>query len=144
VGSDVTSTPPLAACLGRLALFADLPEGSVDELAASVRDERYGEGDWILRQGEENCGFRVILEGEAGVVVDGIDRAVLHAGMVFGEISALLDEPVTASVVARTPLRCALIDRAELVPFLLAHPPVALRLLQAEARRLADTIRWHA
>jgi CRP-like cAMP-binding protein len=144
VGSDVTSTPPLSACLGRLALFADLPEETVAELASSVRDEHWGEGEWILRQGEENCGLRIILEGEAGVVIDGIDRAVLHAGMVFGEISALLDEAVTASVVARAPLRCALIDRAELIPFLLANPTVALRLLQAEARRLADANRWHA
>jgi CRP-like cAMP-binding protein len=144
VGSDVTSTPPLSACLGRLALFADLPAETVEELASAVHDERYGEGDWILRQGDANCGLRVIIEGEAGVVIDGIDRAVLHAGMVFGEISALLDEPVTASVVARAPLRCALIDRSDLIPFLLANPTVALRLLQAEARRLADTIRWHA
>ena len=144
MSSDVTSTPPLAECLGRLALFADLSEEALEGLASSVEEEHFGEGEWILRQGDANCGLHVILEGEASVVVDDVDRAVLHAGMVFGEISALLDEPVTASVVARTRMRCAAISRSELLPFLLGNPVVTLRLLQAEARRLADTIRWHA
>jgi CRP-like cAMP-binding protein len=64
--------------------------------------------------------------------------------MFFGEISVLLDEPVAADVFARTPLRCAVIDRTRLMPFLLANPTVTLRLLQAEVRRLADTNRWRA
>ena len=64
--------------------------------------------------------------------------------MFFGEISALLGEPVAADVFARTHLRCAVIDRDDLFPFLLANPSVTLRLLQAEARRLADSNRWQA
>ena len=62
----------------------------------------------------------------------------MHAGMFFGEISVLLDEPATAGVVARTPLRLAVIDRSALMPFLLANPTVTVRLLQAEARRISD------
>jgi hypothetical protein len=41
-------------------------------------------------------------------------------------------------------LRCAVIDRSALVPLLLAHPTVTLRLLQAEARRIADSDPWRA
>ena len=109
-----------------------------------MRDARFGEGAWILDEGVENAGLFVILDGEAGVVLDGMEVTVLHAGMFFGEISALLDEPVTAGVVARSRVRCAVVDRAELKPFLLAQPSVMLRLLQAEARRLADMNRWRA
>jgi CRP-like cAMP-binding protein len=134
--------PSLADSLGRLALFADLPPESLEALAASMQEEEFGEGEWILRVGQANAGLRVILEGEVTVVIGGIDRAVLHAGMFFGEISVLLDQPVGASVVARTTLRCAHIDRAELIPFLLDHPTVTLRLLQAEARRVDDANRW--
>ncbi len=68
----------------------------------------------------------------------------MHAGMFFGEISVLLDEPVTAGVVARTPLRLAVIDRSALMPFLLANPTVTVRLLQAEARRISDLNPWRA
>jgi len=134
--------PSLAGSLGSLALFADLPPESLEALAASMEEETFGEGEWILREGQANAGLRVILEGEVTVVIHGMDRAVLHAGMFFGEISVLLDQPVGASVVSRSPLRCAHIDRADLIPFLLEHPTVTLRLLQAEARRVDDANRW--
>jgi CRP-like cAMP-binding protein len=144
VSSDLTSAQPLTESLRRLALFADLPPEALDALAKTVRDERADEGEWILREGDENADLFVILEGEVGLVRDEKEQAVMHAGMFFGEISVLLDEPAVASVVARTPLRCAIIDRSALVPFLLAHPTVTLRLLQAEARRIADAYPWRA
>jgi len=86
----------------------------------------------------------VILDGEAGLVLGGVERLTLHAGMYFGEMSTLLGDTVPAGVFARTSLRCAVVDRERLFPFLLANPSVTLRLLQAEARRLADTNRWLA
>lgn len=132
----------MAESLARHALFADVPAATLGELAIEVQE--FAEGEWVLRAGEENCGLHIVLEGEAGVVIDGTERAVVHSGMFFGEISVLLDEPVAADVFARTPLRCAVIDRTELFPFLLANPTVTLRLLQAEVRRLADTNRWRA
>jgi CRP-like cAMP-binding protein len=98
----------------------------------------------VLGAGDENAGLFVILEGEAAVVLEGVEIHMLHSGMFFGEISALLSEPVGASIAVRSALRCAVIDRDKLMPFLLANPSVTLRLLQAEARRLADTYRWRA
>jgi cAMP-dependent protein kinase regulator len=144
LSSDLASAEPLAESLGRLALFNDLPPEALEGLVSTVRELHVGEGAWVLHEGDENAGLHVILEGDAGIVAEGVELAVLHAGMFFGEISVLLDEPVAASVVARSPLRCAVIDRAELGPFLLDHPSVALRLLQAEARRVAELIRWRA
>ena len=144
MSSDLTSAQPLTECLGRLALFADLAPEALDALAKTARDEHAEEGTWILEKGDENAHLFVILEGEVGLVRDGVEQAVMHAGMFFGEVSVLLDEPVTAGVVARTHLRCAVIDRSALVPFLLAHPTVTVRLLQAEARRIADMMPWRA
>jgi len=144
VSSDLTSAQPLTESLRRLALFTDLPPEALAALVETVRDERFDEGTWILREGDENADLFLILEGEVGLVRGEIEEAVMHAGMFFGEISVLLDEPVTAGVVARTPLRCAAIDRSALIPFLLAHPTVTLRLLQAEARRISDLNPWRA
>ena len=64
---------------------------------------------------------------------------MLKKGSFFGEISALLGEPAVADVVARSPLRCLYLDDAQVEPFLLEHPIVMLRMLQAEARRLRTT-----
>lgn len=130
--------------LARHALFADVPADALAGLDVAIREVEFNEGDWILRAGTENCGLHVIIEGEAGVVIDGEERSRFHAGMFFGEVSALLGEPVVADVFARTHLRCAVIDRGDLFPFLLANPSVTLRLLQAEVRRLADSNLWRA
>jgi CRP-like cAMP-binding protein len=135
---------PLADELGGLALFADLPPESLEALAAEVSEESFGEGEWILHEGDANAGLRVIVEGEVAVVIDDVDRAVLHAGMFFGEISVLLDEPAGASIVTRSAVRCAHIHRDVLMPFLLGNPSVTLRLLQAEARRVNEANRWQA
>jgi CRP-like cAMP-binding protein len=134
----------VADSLARHALFADVPADALDALTGAIGVQEFAEGEWILRAGGENSGLHVILEGDAGVVIDGEERTVIHTGMFFGEISALLDEPIAADVFARTPLRCAVIDRSDLFPFLLANPSVTLRLLQAEVRRLADTNKWRA
>jgi CRP-like cAMP-binding protein len=144
VSSDLNSAEPLTESLRRLALFSDLPAEALEALAETVRDERADEGTWILTEGDENTALHVILEGEVGLVRNDVEAAVMHAGMFFGEVSVLLDEPAIAGVVARTPIRCAVIDREALIPFLLANPTVTLRLLQAEARRIADANPWRA
>ena len=144
MSSDLTSADSLSESLRRLALFADLPSEALAALVDTVRDERVEEGVWILNEGDENADLFLLLEGEVGLVRDEMEQAVMHAGMFFGEISVLLDEPATAGVVARTPLRLAVIDREALIPFLLAHATVTLRLLQAEARRISDLSPWRA
>ena len=134
----------VAQSLARLALFADLTPEALEAFTTVAREETFPEGEWVLREGAENCGLHVILDGEAGVVVGGIERFTLHAGMYFGEISALLGDPVGASVFARSRLHCSIIESEDLFPFLLANPSVTLRLLQAETRRLSDTNLWLA
>ena len=144
MSSDLTSAEALTESLGRLALFADLAPEALAALTATVRDVRFDQGTWILLEGNENADLFVILEGDVGLVHDEVEHAVLHAGMFFGEVSVLLDETAVAGFVARTPVHCAVIDRAALVPFLLANPSVIMRLLQAEVRRLADAFPWRA
>jgi CRP-like cAMP-binding protein len=39
-------------------------------------------------------------------------------------------------------LRCLVIPGPDFEPFLLEHPRVLYRMLQAEARRLRDTTEW--
>ena len=74
-------------------------------------------------------GFYVILDGEAKVVIDGQERARLHRGDFFGEISILTDDaPVAADVIATSLLRCLIIPDNELKAFLLKQPSVMYRM----------------
>lgn len=135
-GSDITEA------LASIALFADLSPAQLEATAHTFEEQWFTEGQRIVRQGFHGGGFSVILEGEALVRVDGEDRARLGRGDFFGEISVLLDTPPSADVVAVGSLHCLVLAGPQLTEFLLAHPSVMLRMLQAEARRLRSAIEW--
>ena len=128
--------------LGRLALFVDLPQAELEEIAHSSDEVSFAEGEWIIRQGDPHSAVYVIVEGEVAVVIDDEDRRVLSKGSFFGEISVLLEEPATASIVTRTSLRCLVVPGAEFQAFLVSHPQVTYRILKAEARRLKTASEW--
>jgi CRP-like cAMP-binding protein len=128
--------------LARLALFADLSAAQLEGVAHRFEDEVYPAGSRVLRKGLGGSGLYVILEGEAAVVIDGRERALFGAGEFFGEISLLTGEPPNADIEAKTMLRCLVIPRPEFEPFVVAHPRVLLRMLQAEARRLRNAELW--
>jgi CRP/FNR family cyclic AMP-dependent transcriptional regulator len=128
--------------LAALTLFADLSRPQLEEVVQTFEEEVFGEGQRILRQGFSGSNLYIILEGDAGVVIDGVQRTALGKGDFFGEISVLLGEPPAADVVALRTLRCLVLPAADVPPFLLRHPPVTFRMLQAEARRLRSTTLW--
>jgi CRP-like cAMP-binding protein len=129
-------TETLADALARLALFADLGRPELESVAHTFEEDVFAEGQRVIRQGLEGSGFYLILEGEARVVIDGEERARLGRGEFFGEISLLTGDPPTADVVATSVLRCLVVPGPQLKDFLLDHPSVMLRMLQAEAARL--------
>ena len=137
-----TETQPLVDSLAQLALFADLTQPQLEEIAHTVGEEVFGEGQRVLRQGISGGHFFVILDGEARVLIDGEERARLGRGEFFGEVAALTGDVPTADVVAATMLRCATVPGVELEAFLLEHPRVMFRMLQAEARRLRAANEW--
>ena len=134
----------LVDTLGGLGIFADLPRPQLEAVAHVFEEASFAEGERILRQGLTGSNFYVILEGEAAVLVDGEQRAVLGRGDYFGELSVLLGEPPVADVVALRPLRCLALPGAQLEQFLLANPKVMLRILHGQARRLRSATRWRS
>jgi CRP/FNR family transcriptional regulator, cyclic AMP receptor protein len=130
--------------LAGMALFADLQRPQLESVAHTFDEEMFAAGQPIIRQGLGGSNFYVILEGEAAVRVDGQDLATLGRGDFFGEVSVLLGEAPTADIVALKALRCLVLSAAEVPEFLVAHPRVMLRMLQAEARRLRATIEWRS
>lgn len=138
----MTGREDLLDLLGGLALFADLTRPNLEAVVHTFEEEVFTEGQRILRQGISGSNLYIILEGEAGVVIDGVQRATLGKGDFFGEISVLLGEPPIADVVALRTLRCLVLPASDVQPFLLAHPHVTFRMLQAEGRRLRGRSQW--
>ena len=134
--------PDIAERLAGLALFADLTPTQVEAVAHRFDEEVFAEGQRILRTGLSGAGLFVIVEGQAVIRINGIERARFGPGEVFGEIGVLTGELPNADVEAATMLRCLEIPSPEVEPFLIEFPRVMYRMLQAEARRLRITTEW--
>ena len=134
--------PSVVETLAQLTLFADLNSPQLEEIAHAADEELFAEGQRVLRQGMSGGHFFVILEGEARIVIDGEERARLGRGEFFGEVAALTGDAPTADVVAASMLRCLSVPGVELEKFLLEHPRVMFRMLQAEARRVRTANEW--
>ena len=76
----------LLDALAGLALFADLSRPRLEEVVHTFEEEVFAEGQRILRQGFSGSNLYIILEGDAGVVIDGVQRTTLGKGDFFGEI----------------------------------------------------------
>jgi CRP-like cAMP-binding protein len=130
--------------LAGMALFSDLSTPELQGVAHAFEERLFPEGERVIRQGLTGSAFHVILDGEAQVVVDGSPRATLGRGEFFGEVSILLGEPPVADVVALRMLRCLVLPGPAVEGFLIAHPRVMFRMLQAQARRLRNANRWRS
>jgi CRP-like cAMP-binding protein len=126
-------------------LFADLTSPQLARIVHMFDEVAYADGERVLRQGlSGSAAFHVIVDGEAVVVVDGSERARLGRGDFFGEVSILLGEAPIADVVASRPLRCLVLAGPAVEAFLIDHPRVMYRMLQAQARRLRAANRWRS
>lgn len=140
----MTQADELVEVLGGLSLFADLSRPELEEVSHTLEEEWFTVGQRILRQGFTGSGFYVIIDGEAAVSINGDERARLSRGDFFGEISLLLGESPVGDVVATSPLRCLVLAGPALERFLLEHPPIMFRMLQALARRMRTTNQWRS
>ncbi len=131
----------IADAIAGMAMFADLARPQLVGVASQFEEAFFPQNARILRQGLTGSGFFVILDGEADVIADGQKRATLARGDFFGEVSVLLGEPPIADIVAVRPLRCIVLAGPRLEGFLVEHPPVMFRMLQAMARRLRGSNR---
>jgi CRP-like cAMP-binding protein len=134
----------LVDAISSFALFADLSQPQLESIVHTFEEVVFGEGEKVLRQGLTGSGFYVILDGEAAIVVDGTERARLGRGEFFGEVSIILGESPIADVVAMRPMSCLVLAGPRVEAFLIGHPRVMWRMLQAQARRLRAANRWRS
>src|SRR5262249_61982567 len=91
-------TRQVVESLAQLTLFADLTQPRLEEVAHTIGEELFPEGQRVLRRGMTGGGLFIILEGEADVVIDDDRRARLGRGDFFGEIAALTGDGPRADV----------------------------------------------
>lgn len=129
--------------LSRSALFRGLPEKELKSVASALKEVSLPAGQPVAIEGRGGVAFSVILDGEAEVrTVDGRTRR-LGSGDHFGEMALLEGDTRTADITSTTALRLAVLAEWGFKDFLVRHPEVSYRLLQALSRRLRDAEAAH-
>ncbi len=104
-------------------------------LTADLAAEPFQAGEVLITEGTRPDRMLVLVAGAVVVEHDGLPFARIDTpGAVFGEMSAVLDKPATATVRAAVDLHVRVID--DPLGFLTAQPGVALAVLQTTASRL--------
>jgi len=125
-------------------LLQPLFQSSLQELMANFRSRALRDGTMIMEQGQRGRGFYILLRGEcvvSRVDADGVRQQVarLREGDVFGEISLLLDRPVTATVTASGSCFVLRLSK-EIFDAAVAKTPEVRRALEALGSRRLDEL----
>jgi len=122
--------------LRRVPLFEELDEAELQSVADAMNEANVPAGGVVTAEGGPGDGFFVIESGEADVTVDGEPRAALQAGDYFGEIALLLGSSRTATVTARSDLRCHALTPWDFRTLVEGSPSIAWKVMQSMAGRL--------
>jgi CRP/FNR family cyclic AMP-dependent transcriptional regulator len=122
--------------LRNVPLFSDLDDRELEQIASGMRERKVAAGDIVVEQGAGGAGFFVVAEGEADVTVDGDPVNTIGPGDYFGEIALLTGSDRTATVTARTDMRCYGMTPWEFKPLVESNSTIAWKLLTAMADKL--------
>ena len=123
--------------------LATLTAAEADALQRRGTFRRFTRGQALLHQGQVPDRVLLLRSGRVKVystTTTGKDvvLAVRGPGELVGELSALDDEPRSASIVALDPVEALVLSPADFRGFLAEHPAAALALLGMLSRRLRD------
>jgi MFS family permease len=126
--------------LRAIPIFAPLDPIALERLALAAREFHVPPASAVVAQGEPGDLFFVIADGEAAVVVDGVEHGRLGRGGFFGEIALLRDVPRTATVRALSPLRLYALERDVFIEAVTGHAPSREAADRVVAERLPATV----
>jgi CRP-like cAMP-binding protein len=118
-------------------LFAGLSKHERERVASFADVLDVPPGMHLLDQGAFPYEFLVLLDGEVDVLRDGVRVAGLGVGDFFGEIALLEHERRTASCIAATKCRVAVMTSSAFGDMQRQMPAVAERIRAACAERMA-------
>lgn len=98
--------------LRHIALFASMSNADLAKLAKLGEHVDAVEGAVLMDQGDVGVECFLILEGEAGVVINGERVVTVGPGSIVGEMALVGHRPRNASVIAQTAMRLLSFDIA--------------------------------
>ena len=115
--------------------YGFLPMSPFLDHVSDHESRNFAAGEAVIDQGELTGELLVLVSGSVEILRDNVRVAkTSEAGVVFGEMSALLGGPATATVRALEPAVFSVI--CEPRSFLFSHPEASLYVAELLARRL--------
>jgi len=101
--------------------------------------EEYEDGDYIIRQNNNDKDFFKLVSGAVLVVKDGKKIAeIVEPGEYFGEMSAITDEPRSASIIAKGRAKIKRYPGDKIMEVVEKYPDVAKHLFTTVVHRLGQ------
>jgi CRP-like cAMP-binding protein len=131
----------VARALREVPLFATVPEPYFGEIAARIRWRRYTTSEVVFHQHDIGEGLYLVARGAVRLFLrsdDGQELTIarFEPGEFFGELSAIDEEPRSATAVAAEPCDLLILHRSDFLSYLRARPEAAVFCLRILARRL--------
>jgi CRP-like cAMP-binding protein len=117
-------------------LFSGLESKDLEQIAGSMKQRRFADGETVAAEGVQGVGFFVIEQGTAKVTVHGEERRTLGPGDHFGEVALISGSDRTATVTANGDLVCWGMTSWTFRPIVEENASIAWKLLQAMAKML--------
>lgn len=135
----LSAVSEFAGLLRSIDTFSALGEDDLLDLAALLELREYDYGFPIVQKGEAGQNLFVILTGVVEVVdEEGVGLNEMKAGDVFGEMSLLTGENVSATVMATEPCKIATLNTKNFRHILQRFPALQVFFYKLMARRLTE------
>jgi CRP-like cAMP-binding protein len=122
--------------LRKVPLFSGCSDKQLQFIATRVEDLEFEPGRVLTEEGHSGGEFFIILSGEAEVKQHGKPINTMGAGDHFGEIALLDNGPRTATVTAKTAMRCLVLSPRQFQDVLHQEAEIAVTLLHSVTKRL--------
>ena len=138
--------PDTIALLKNVAIFKELDESELDEIAEVCREEKFVSGEYIFREGESGNRLYLIVEGEVRISRDvpgsGEEAlAVLKPGALFGEMAVFDRSDRSTHAISNGGTTVLTITRPDFEMLLDFNREMAYKVLWSVTRLLSGRLR---
>ena len=141
-----TEKVDLEKSLQAIPLFKSLGKRDITNLTRIIHNRNYLAGEYIFYRGDPGIGLYVIREGEVSISrgdddKDRITLATFSKGDFFGELAMIDGETRSASAVANSDTRLAVIFKPDLDEYIDKYPKKGIKILEGIAHIVAIRLR---
>ena len=127
--------------LAKISFLANQDPAALNLLATKAKKAKFPKRTFILCEGEHSDALYIVLSGKVRIFradenSKEVTLMIQEPGSYFGILALLSDQARSASAEALEATECAIISKADFMPWLDAHPAVAIELLGVLAEKI--------